>query len=338
MAIRKAKRQAVPLLISLSSVSGGGKTFSALLMAAGLANGGKVGFLDTENGRGSMYADEAEIMAAFPDGYLIDDMIAPFSPKRYIEAIEAFEREGVKVLVIDSGTHEWEGFGGCQDIAHNNKISTEPNWNLSKTEHKRLMNRLLAASTTIITCLRAREKVKYVKVGGKTQVIPLGLTPICEKNFIYEMMISLLLDEKTHHAQVLKAPKALAHLFPGNKMITVADGEAIRKWNERGQSVNPQEALEKRQQHAAAEGMGAYQLFWQNITAEERVALKHRHEAMKQMAQEFDAEVERAKTDPGMAPEYDMGAEQAEPQLSDEDKRLAEEYLVGLKKEMEKQQ
>src|SRR5580700_10220292 len=134
----KAVRKAVPLLMSLSGTSGSGKTFSALLLAAGLAGPtGKVGMLDTENGRGSLYADSPGIVQAFPNGFSITQMDAPFPPKRYVEAINAAERAGINVLVIDSGTHEWEGVGGCQDIAETKKLKGMPNWALAKMEHKK---------------------------------------------------------------------------------------------------------------------------------------------------------------------------------------------------------
>jgi len=46
-------------------------------------------------------------------------------------------------------------------------------------EHKRMMNRLLAANMHIIFCLRARDKVKIVKVdegrAGKGRDNPIGL-------------------------------------------------------------------------------------------------------------------------------------------------------------------
>src|SRR3954463_11050162 len=118
--IQDAVRHAVPQIISLSGVSGSGKTYSGILLAGGIAGpNGKIGFLDTENGRGSMYADSPGIVSAIPQGYKRIEMSAPFSPKRYIKAIDAFEKAGFNVLVIDSGSHAWEGDGGCSEIAEN---------------------------------------------------------------------------------------------------------------------------------------------------------------------------------------------------------------------------
>src|ERR1700761_1454166 len=91
--IRKAKRAGARLVIGLSGISGSGKTKTALLLAYGLANGdgSKVGFLDTENRRGSLYADndlysmvQQQLGLANPaEPFLIGDLDAPFSPQRY---------------------------------------------------------------------------------------------------------------------------------------------------------------------------------------------------------------------------------------------------------------
>jgi len=89
-------------VIGIAGVSGDGKTYTALLMARGMVNNAtEIGFLDTENKRGSLYAD-------ILDGkFMIGDLYPPFSPTRYAEAIREFQEAGVKVLVIDSVTHEW---------------------------------------------------------------------------------------------------------------------------------------------------------------------------------------------------------------------------------------
>ena len=53
--IRKAQRTQAKLRIGLSSPSGGGKTYSALLLARGLAGGKAFGMADTEGQRGLHY-------------------------------------------------------------------------------------------------------------------------------------------------------------------------------------------------------------------------------------------------------------------------------------------
>src|SRR5271170_5818133 len=150
---KPAKREACPQLLMLASVTGGGKTFSALLLARGLAGPkGRVAFIDTENGRGQMYADSPSIVAAYkdhPNGiYDYLRMDPPFPPSRYIEYIEASERSSATVLVVDSGSHEWEGTGGCCEIAEKAKGM----WNGAKIEHKKLVNHVLTSRLHFIFC------------------------------------------------------------------------------------------------------------------------------------------------------------------------------------------
>ena len=303
---RKAQRKAAPMLMAISSVSGGGKTFSSLLVAAGIAGDkGRVGMIDTENGRGEMYADSPGIKAALPSGYEYLRFDPPFGPDRYIEHIKAAEDAGITVCVVDSGTHEWEGIGGCAEIAEKNKLGGMPNWAKAKMAHKRFVNHLLSSPMHIIFCLRARDKVKIFKKGDlmvtsagevvedgrvadKDLIMPLGLQPICEKNFVFEMLVSLQLDEHTHHAVPLKVPEPLVKLFPGRKLLTKADGEAIQRWNEDAPVIDVVARLKQRARTAAEDGVATYQEFWQGISKQDRIALSGDHEANKATAQKAE--------------------------------------------------
>jgi hypothetical protein len=271
-----AQRRAVRLLISLSSVSGGGKTYSALLLAAGLAGpGGKVGMIDTESERGTMYADSPGIMKALPGGYLISQMNPPFAPQRYVAAITAAENAGVDVLVIDSTSHEWEGVGGCCDIAEATKLGGMDNWAKAKTEHKKFLYRCLLSSMHIVFCLRARDKVKILKgVPAKDMVVPLGIQPIAEKGFVFEMTLAFNLDEITHFAVPAKVPEPLVPLFPKEHLLTVADGERIREWNETAPPPVAAEQILKRARLAAEQGMAVYKSFYDALSKPQQLVLK----------------------------------------------------------------
>lgn len=291
MEIKVAVRHKVNLIMSISGVSGGGKTYSALLMAAGLAGpNGKVGFLDTENGRGSMYADDPGIVAALPQGYSAMEMDPPFSPARYIEAIDAFERAGFNVLVIDSGSHEWEGIGGCTDIAEADK----GRWNRAKLQNKRYVMRLLNSNMHIIVCLRAREKSKIIdkkdSPDGREHIIPLGILPVAEKNFVFEMMLSFLVAEGTHLASPIKLPAQFAKLFSEPKLISKEDGDKIRLWNEGASDFDPLEKLKRQSRAAASEGMAAYKAFFGGLPKPQQQQLATTiHEDNKATANEADS-------------------------------------------------
>jgi len=84
MQIRKAQRQQSKLRIGVSGPSGAGKTYSALLLARGITgNWEKIGVIDTENGSADLYSHLGD--------FSVITLEPPFTPERYIEAIEAFE-------------------------------------------------------------------------------------------------------------------------------------------------------------------------------------------------------------------------------------------------------
>ena len=79
MQLRKATRKKAKIRLGLSAVSGGGKTYSAILIAKGLAGDlSKVAVIDTENGSADLYAHLGD--------YNVLPLTAPFSPELYIEA------------------------------------------------------------------------------------------------------------------------------------------------------------------------------------------------------------------------------------------------------------
>lgn len=279
--IRKAQREGARLLIGLSSVSGGGKTFTAIQLAYGLTNyqPGKIGFLDTENRRGSLYADILE-KATPPskEPFLIGDLIAPFSPQRYVDAIEEFQKAGVEVLIVDSGSHEWEGLGGCQEMAEAGNPRM-PNWNAAKKEHKKFMNKLLQCDMHVILCLRAREKAKPEKqmIDGKekTVFVDLGLQPITEKNVLFEMTASLMLFDQGRRQEVVKCPAELASILGrGTGYITAADGKALRAWVDGAKQLDSKiEAWKNRLISNTEQGEAHLKDCWQKTPAEVRKAL-----------------------------------------------------------------
>ena len=300
--VTDAVREKVSLLMAVYGPTGSGKTYSALLLAAGIAGpDGVVGMLDTENKRGSLYADDPGIRAALPKGYKRVDLTAPYHPKRYIQALKALEAAGCTVAVIDSTTHEWAGEGGCCDLAAERKLGEMDNWALAKKEHKRFMAYCMSSKMHIIFSLRAHEKVKPVKKGDlvspdgterheKSAVIPLGMLPDTEKNLIYEVLISLRVDDKSHHAYPVKVPGMLKHVFPGAKLITKADGEAIRQWNDAGGQADPTEKLRERARLAAGDGTKAYAAFYNSLTPQEKkVIFDTDHSFNKVLAEKADA-------------------------------------------------
>lgn len=301
--IREAQRAGARLVIGLAGVSGSGKTYSALQLAYGLANGDakKVGLLDTENRRGSLYADSLKNKAKQVQRFLIGDLYPPFSPQRYVDAILEFQKAGVEVLVIDSGSHEWEGEGGCEDIAHDGNPKN-PRWNEAKRQHKRFMNTLLQTDMHIIVCLRAREKVKLVKRDGKTEYEPQGVLPVCEKNFMFEMTASLLMWNEGKQQDVMKCPAELRSILGrGEGYLTAKDGLALRKWVEGGAQLDPKvEHARNSLRSITEQGVDAVRKAWDAQPEDVRQALGAGFmQELLESAQAYDEQRETAASGEG---------------------------------------
>jgi hypothetical protein len=241
--LKPATRQGVKPLVGFYGKSGSGKTMSALLFARGLVGpAGRIGLIDSENGRGSIFAD------LIPGGYFVLDLGEPFSPERYEEAITAVEKQA-DVAVIDSMSHEWGGEGGVLDMqeeeltrmAGDNWGKREAckmaSWIRPKLAHKHFVNRLLRSSIPVICCLRGEEKTRMEKGGdGKTKVITDDFsTPLSDPRFIFEMLLNFETIAKDGSGGYVVARKithpSVAKLLPGpNEQIGVKHGEALAVW------------------------------------------------------------------------------------------------------------
>jgi RecA/RadA recombinase len=300
--IHKAQREGARLVIGIAGVSGSGKTYTALQLAYGLANGdaSKVGFLDTENRRGSLYAD------ALPEPFLIGDLYAPFTPARYKQAIEEFQAAGVEVLVVDSVSHEYEGEGGYLEIRLPLPGKMANRDNIASEQHKQFMRALLQSSMHIVACVRAREKVKIEKdAQGKAVYVPLGLQPIQHRDFMFEMTASVMMHDMGRQQDVLKCPAELVPILGrAQGYITADDGRALRAWVDGAKQQDPK--VEKARGDillVTEKGEEAFKAAWNALTPAIRKALGHgfRDQSLAS-AQAFDAKAKAAaEADDGAA-------------------------------------
>lgn len=286
--IRPAVREGARVVVGISGVSGSGKTYTALQLAWGLARGdaSKVGLLDTENKRGSLYSDILVNSKKEVQQFMIGDLYPPFSPQRYATAIKEFQEAGVEVLVVDSGSHEWEGEGGCEDIADDGgKVA---NWKKAKREHKRFMNVLLSCDMHIIVCLRAREKTSFK---DPKKPVSLGIQPICEKNFMFEMTASLLIHEQGKFRDILKCPAELLPILDKQEgYIGAKEGLALRKWIDGGKQLDP--AVERARNtimSRTSEGLEVVNQLWGELDNPTKKALGQQFlDTARSSAQEYD--------------------------------------------------
>lgn len=238
-----ATRTNSKILVGLYGQSGGGKSYGALLLARGIIGPkGKLGMLDSEGGRGELFADVPEI-----GGYSYAEIDEPFTPAKYIEGIAQAEADKLDALVIDSASHEWEGIGGVVHMAEVNKKASGKdglhNWAMPKKEHQRFLLKILGARLHIIVCLRGKRKThmgtKVVNGREKTDVFKDNFySPKTDEDFVSEMLAfaeilgkddprgakhSLIVGKSTH--------PAVATFFKTGEMITLDMGRKFAEWS-----------------------------------------------------------------------------------------------------------
>lgn len=224
--LRKATRQKSKMRLGLSAVSGGGKTYSALLIAFGLTNDwSKIALIDTENGSGDLYAHLGE--------YSVLPLQAPYTPESYINAVKTCESAGMEVIIIDSISHEWEGKGGILDISNSMTGNSYTNWAKITPRHQAFIDCILNSSCHIITTVRRKQDYEMT-TNSQGKLVPqkVGLKEITREGFEYEVTINFELDTK-HNATVSKDRTGL---FAGKPEFvpSIETGEMIREWCETG--------------------------------------------------------------------------------------------------------
>jgi hypothetical protein len=233
---RRAVREQVGLILGLIGPSGGGKTYSALRVATGLAGGKPFAVLDTEAGRAKMYAD----FFAFDHA----DLTAPFRPETYAEAIRAADEAGYPVIVVDSCSHEHAGEGGlldwheeelqrmAKDDPQKREACKMAAWIKPKMAHKAMVQRLLQVRAHLILCFRAEEKIGMVRGrDGRLEVVQLGWQPICEKGMPYELTASfMVLPERPGYPQPIKLQEQHKAFVDLNAVLDEKAGELLGKW------------------------------------------------------------------------------------------------------------
>lgn len=256
--IRKATRQGVRPIISLYSESGGGKTYSALLLARGFVGpNGKMVLIDSESGRGELYSDVAEF-----GGYEVLPLDEPFSPSRYIEAMGIVEKSGAAIGICDSASHEWEGISGVLDMADQNREKSGKdglhNWRKPKMEHAMFLQKLLRSPIPWIICLRAKYKTRQAKdSNGKTIIVKDDvLTPIQADDFIFESTVHAALDMKHNFWPTKVSHPELAKCLPNGTPITLEHGRLLAVWCQNpGQPVKQEVKAQSKPQPSGAAKM-----------------------------------------------------------------------------------
>lgn len=226
--LKKAQRKQVKLRLNLSAPSGAGKTMSALKIAKGLCDDwSKVAVIDTENGSASLYSHLGD--------FNIIDLQPPFTPEKYIEAINICTQAGMEVIVIDSSTHEWNCLLEENELLAQASFrgNTWSAWSKTTPRHDRFVNAVLNCTSHVITCTRS--KMETIQEGGKVKKV--GMKDMQREGWEYELTVSLNIERDTHLAT---ASKDRTNLFEGQLpfLITEETGRLIKQWCESGIDIN----------------------------------------------------------------------------------------------------
>lgn len=224
----RATKQKQKLRIVIEGASGSGKTTAALTLAR---NFGKVAVIDTENGSASLYSGEP------PHGFVFDtiELGPPFEPERFVECIQAAEQGGYDVIVIDSGSHEWMGPGGCLDIK--DKLGREwQHWAKVNPRHDKFVQAILRSKIHVImTC---RSKQGYHMDEQTKKVTKVGMEPQQRDGLDFEMTVVFAMNEK----HLATATKDRTRLFDGRDApITDDTARRIKEWLDSGAEPTPVE-------------------------------------------------------------------------------------------------
>ena len=296
---RPAIREQTNVLVGIAGPSSSGKTYSALRLATGLADGRPIFMIDTEAKRGLHYADAFR----FQHG----EFKAPFRPQRYLEAIAAAKGAGAAVVIVDSMSHEHEGPGGIlewheeelsrmagQDYGKREKVKFAA-WIKPKAAHNQFVNGVLQIGVHCIFCFRAKEKLALVRTNGKVEPVPQGWQPICSDRFEYEMTTLLMLPPNSHgmpdlNAAPTKLQEQHRSIFPAGRQIDEEMGRRLAEWASGGAPAqsNGRDAFEKARE-MANHGTVAFRTWWNSEGKQYRASLRDRLDELRQIAEEADA-------------------------------------------------
>tara|TARA_R110000851_G_C13101390_1_gene568468 strand:- start:9785 stop:10675 length:891 start_codon:yes stop_codon:yes gene_type:complete len=223
MEIRKSERRKAKMKLALQGSSGSGKTYSSLLIAKGLAGNDftKVAVIDTENGSADLYAHLGD--------YNVISLQPPYSPERYIEAINLCENAGIEVVIIDSISHCWDYL---LDVHSNMVGNSFTNWGKITPRQNAFVNKILQSDTHIIATMRVKQDYVLNQKNGKTIPEKVGLKAVQRNDVDYEFTIVFDIDI-AHNA---KASKDRTGLFIDKPefVINTATGKKLLAWCNEG--------------------------------------------------------------------------------------------------------
>lgn len=295
--------------IAIGGGSGTGKTYSAMLLASGLAGKKPFAYADTENRRAIHYRGDFPSMHHLDFSPEVDGQMVGYPPERWIEVLDAAEGHGYPVVILDSFSHAWEGIGGVLEqhaqVVERMTAAAESRgrqvnadnfnmlaWAEVKPRYRRLIDRIIRAKCHTIICMRAKPVVqKYDKRAGglvnmketKLRRADLPWDIAADRDLIFEMTVAMLMTPEHPGVPVpLKCADQFKHLFQNGQPVGVGVGEEMAAWS-LGDAENHKVMLD-RARAEARKGRAAIDVFWKSLSRPERAIVNTIMDELKGLA------------------------------------------------------
>jgi hypothetical protein len=197
------------LKMALYGSAGSGKSFTALLLAEGLARHTRrrVAVLDTEQGT-AFYSQAVPSRKAHPEAFDFD-VLHSRSVTDALAALHALDPAVYGVVVIDSISHLWDA---CRN-AYAGKLTRQGGiplhaWANIKKPYREIMNLLLSLPVHVIFC--GRQGIDYGEDEGSGELKALGYRLRAEGETGHEPDVLIRLE--SHKANRRQAATILAHV------------------------------------------------------------------------------------------------------------------------------
>jgi hypothetical protein len=177
----------------------------------------KIAVIDTENQSADLYSHLGQ--------YNVLTLLPPYSPERYIEAIDACEASGMEVIIIDSLSFEWEYL---VDYHANLAGNSFQNWGKITPRHNALVQKILHSAAHIIVTVRSKQDYVITEKNGKQVPEKVGLKAVQRDGLEYDFTIVFELD--INHQAVCSKDRTQLFAQKIPFKIEANTGLKIREW------------------------------------------------------------------------------------------------------------
>jgi hypothetical protein len=190
---RKATAKQAALKIGFYGPPGSGKTFTALLVAEGLARhtGKRIAYVDTEQGT-DFYSKSVPTRQHHPDAFDFDALYTR-SLTEVLKEVKELDPKKYGVIVIDSITHLWEAARAAYS-GKQTSIGTIPiyAWGTIKKPYKELITFLLNSPMHLLIC--GRQGQEYTTDEDTGELKNIGVKLKAEGETPYEPHILIRME------------------------------------------------------------------------------------------------------------------------------------------------